>query len=134
MTSVSDDEITVSAYEEALQRRAVKWLDEAHPRMLRHGTLGNKLAGTAAQRKRRGYLNKLAGFKKGWPDLVIVKRGNSRRVGLAVEFKRAGGRQTKEQKDVQQEMEAEGWTYALVHSLQEFQSAVALHMPVVVEP
>lgn len=52
------------------------------------------------------------GQKKGFPDLLIFKGGAT----IAIEVKTKTGRQSKEQKEVQEKLEKQGIRYCIVRS------------------
>ena len=124
LTSATGDE-----YEEALHRRCVKHLDQRYPGTPRQGTIGIKYAGTDQQRKVRGYIAKLAGNTKGWPELLICKRGKRNRAGLAIEFKSRDGKQSAEQRAVQKKLEEEGYTYTIVRTMETFDAELTRQWP-----
>jgi hypothetical protein len=68
--------------------------------------------------KRQGAILKGMGLIAGVSDMVYLKPGG---VPVFVELKTAGGYQSKEQKQWQGKIEAAGYTYHLVRSLEEFQ-------------
>lgn len=61
------------------------------------------------------------GMTKGWPDLEIMYAAQGKH-GLFVEFKTGTGRQSKEQKEVQQMLEDAGYRYEVIRSVPEFKA------------
>jgi hypothetical protein len=70
---------------------------------------------------------KAMGVRSGFPDLILcVARGGYH--GLFVELKTAKGRQTDSQKYFQKALEAQGYKYVVVRSIDEFRRIVTQYM------
>jgi hypothetical protein len=67
------------------------------------------------------------GVRSGFPDLILcVARGKYH--GLFIELKTAKGRQTDNQKYFQKALEAQGYRYVVVRSIDEFRRIVTQYM------
>lgn len=64
----------------------------------------------------QGAMLKEMGMTTGWPDLEICHNGTT----LFIEFKTKTGRQSQAQKDVQAALEAQGFTYIVCRSVEQF--------------
>ena len=98
--------------EDILQAEIVAWYS------MHYGRTADKLlfhVNNKAKNKIEGNRMKAMGVKTGVSDLILVHGGRV----IFVELK-AGSPQSKEQKEFQRQVEAEGQVYVIVRSLEEF--------------
>lgn len=81
-----------------------------------HVPNGSVLAGDKAKRGRQMALLKGDGLIVGFPDLIVM--GTNARIGF-MEVKNEGGKQSDNQKAVQEWMERDGHKYAVVRSIED---------------
>lgn len=120
--------------ENYLQNQCYIWftntygLKHHNPRLLFY-SVANELAGATGVPRNvisRIYSKfKLTGFKKGVADVHLCFPGGKL---VYIEFKTATGRQSAEQKEFQQQVEALGFKYYIVRSLEEFKEIVCSHI------
>lgn len=110
--------------EDSLQKTCVQWFSLAYRpyyRLLHHSPNGGKRNAIEAAKF------KAMGVRAGFPDLILcVARGKYH--GLFIELKTAKGRQTENQKGFQKALEAQGYRYEVVRSLDEFRRIVTQYM------
>ncbi len=110
--------------EDSLQMQCIAWFEFQFPalrRLLHHSPNGGKRNIREAVRFKR------MGVQAGFPDLVLmVARGDFH--ALCVELKTKDGRQSAEQKDMQERLEAQGFRYIIVRSLPEFISLICNYL------
>lgn len=127
--------------EHELQKAVVKYLRHQYPNVIIQACSPDLLGGGKLA-KIRAAIAKALGYTKGFPDLVIYERASkpdaSRHfgsdefcAGLAIEFKTAKGRQSKEQKEVQKKLEAQGWKYEIIRDFDSAKQRIDeyLHWP-----
>lgn len=120
--------------ENYLQNQCYIWFQNTYglkhhnPRLLFY-SVANELAGATGVPRNvisRIYSKfKLTGFKKGVADVHLCFPGGKL---VYIEFKTATGRQSAEQKEFQQQVEALGFKYYIVRSLDEFKEIVCSHI------
>lgn len=112
------------AVEEEVQKQSVAWLRNEYPTVFFHaGMTGAPLRGAAIGWARQ----RAMGASKGYPDLFIY-HATTESHGLAVEFKDKRKSLTHEQKDWLHYLASRLYTTAIVHTVDEFKSAVRKHM------
>jgi hypothetical protein len=100
--------------EDTLQKTCVQWFSLAfrpYHRLLHHSPNGGKRNAIEAAKF------KAMGVRAGFPDL-----------GLFIELKTAKGRQTDNQKYFQKALEAQGYRYEVVRSLNDFRQIISNYM------
>ena len=83
---------------------------------------GGKLPGTQEQRKRTGFLLKMAGAVAGFPDLAVI--ADEGRIGF-IEVKAEGAYQQPAQKECQQRLHELGHRYAVCRSIDDVEETLA---------
>ena len=110
--------------EDSLQKTCVQWFSlmyRPYARLLHHSPNGGKRNAIEAAKF------KAMGVRAGFPDLILcVARGGYH--GLFIELKTAKGRQTENQKYFQKALEAQGYKYEVVRSLDEFRQIITNYM------
>jgi len=102
--------------EERIQQNIIVWWNNNYPEY--RGLLcynNNNSEGSY-----RGYKNKFLGVVKGRSDLTLYFNGTA----AMIELKTSTGKQSKAQKDWQEKIEAQGFEYIIIRSLEEFQKMV----------
>lgn len=100
--------------ESPIHRTILSYLRAAMPDAVIHHSpnelnlRGDKVAKAIAQNKAKGL-----GMRPGWPDLEVFQSGTP----YFFEVKAEGNTQTREQKNVQAELQAQGIRYAVVRSI-----------------
>ena len=107
--------------ESVLHRRCVKRFDQDHPDLPRLGFGGQVFGGRA---RFFGALQKMFGYRKGWPDFFVAARGGRGQPGLFIEFKSLTGKQTVEQIQVAEMLKMQGYAYRVVRTERAFQLAL----------
>lgn len=106
--------------EDDLQEICVKWFDLAHPKLsllLHHSPNGGKRNAREAARFKR------MGVRAGFPDLQLLIP-NQGYAGLFLELKAGKGVQSDNQKEYQSVLEAQGYKYVVIRTLEQFQTEV----------
>lgn len=83
-------------------------------------------------RRQEGARFKQMGVQAGFPDLLLLVASGSKH-GLLIELKSRTGKQSGFQKEYQTLVEAQGYRYEVVRSLQQFMSVVRDYLMVVQE-
>ena len=110
--------------ESRLQMACVKWFRLAYPRK---ASLLNSVPNGGARSAITGAIIKAEGAVRGVADLELnIARGGWH--GLKIEMKTAKGRQSPHQKQWQKDIEAEGYRYIIVRSIDEFIEQVNWYM------
>lgn len=94
-------------FETCLQKQVIKYLELQYKDKLWCGTTA-----FIKLNAKQAMLNKRFGYRKGYPDLLIFEP-SGKYIGLAIEFKSERGRQSKEQKWWQEQLEKRGWMYVV---------------------
>lgn len=106
--------------EDDLQMQCVTWFRLQFPkfaRLLHHSPNGGR------RNAREGARFKKMGVQPGFPDLVLLVASQDCH-GLFIELKSATGRQEDSQKEYQELVEAQGYRYVLVRTLDQFRAAI----------
>lgn len=115
--------------EDSLQMQCVAWFGWQFPslkRLLHHSPNGGR------RDAREGARFKQMGVQAGFPDLLLLVASESKH-GLLIELKSRTGKQSEFQKEYQSLVEAQGYRYEVVRSLQQFMSVVRDYLMVVQE-
>ncbi len=104
--------------EENLQIRCIKYLTYRYSHLLWHHS-PNEAKRTIAQ----AAFEKQCGMRPGWPDLEILDRDKV----IFVEFKTPKGRQSPEQKKVQELLQKLGYFYTIVRTYEDFTALCHAH-------
>ncbi len=104
--------------EENLQIRCIKYLTYRYSHLLWHHS-PNEAKRTITQ----AAFEKKCGMRPGWPDLEILDRGKV----IFVEFKTPKGRQSPEQKKVQELLQKLGYFYGIVRTYEDFTALCRAH-------
>lgn len=105
--------------EQKLQMACVKWFRLQYPDKILFAVNNNSF-GSGISNARMGAINKACGVLAGVSDLILLHKGKS----YFIEMKYASGRQSPNQKAFQREVEAEGFTYKLIRTFDEFMEYV----------
>ena len=106
--------------EDDLQMQCVTWFRLQFPkfaRLLHHSPNGGR------RNAREGARFKKMGVQPGFPDLVLLIASQDCHA-LFIELKSATGRQEDSQKEYQALVEAQGYRYVLVRTLDQFRTAI----------
>lgn len=109
--------------ESKIQQAAVKWFRYQYPKLRK---LLFAVPNGGARDRVTGAILKAEGVVAGVSDLLLlVPRGGYH--GLCIEMKTRTGRQSKSQKEWQQEVEAQGYRYVVCRSEIDFRNAVKVY-------
>ena len=106
--------------EDDLQMQCVRWFRLQFPqlaRLLHHSPNGGR------RDAREGARFKQMGTQAGFPDLILLVAAKGYHA-LFIELKSATGRQEASQKEYQALVEAQGYRYVIVRTLDQFRAAV----------
>ena len=110
--------------ESRLQIACVKWFRLQYPRQ---ANLLNSVPNGGARNVVTGAIIKAEGAVRGVADLELnIAKGGWH--GLKIEMKTAKGRQSAYQKQWQKDIEAQGYRYIIVRSLDEFMAEITWYM------
>lgn len=110
--------------EDDLQMQCVRWFRLQFPqlsRLLHHSPNGGR------RDTREGARFKQMGTQPGFPDLILLVPSKGYHA-LMLELKTRTGRQQDSQKDYQRLIEAQGYRYLIVRSLEQFQLEVNTYL------
>ena len=110
--------------EDDLQMQCVTWFRLQFPkfaRLLHHSPNGGR------RNAREGARFKKMGVQPGFPDLVLLVAANGYHA-LMLELKTRTGRQQDTQKEYQQLVEAQGYKYVVIRSLEHFITEVKRYL------
>lgn len=104
------------AGEDRLQAEAYQWFHNTYPELrgllnYNHNNSRNKIEGAK---------NKAMGLQKGRSDMVLYLKGRA----FMIEWKRPTGLQRKEQKEWQELIEGQGFSYYIVRSVDGFKQII----------
>lgn len=106
--------------EDNLQMACVRWFAFQYPRLthlLHHSPNGGR------RDEREAARFKAMGVRAGFPDLILcVPKGSCG--ALFLELKAPKGRQSEHQREMQRELERQGYKYVIVRSLDEFMANI----------
>jgi hypothetical protein len=108
----------MKANEDRLQADAYRWFHNTYPHLrgllnYNHNNSRNKIEGAK---------NKAMGLQKGRSDMVLYLKGKA----FMIEWKTEKGKQHGKQKEWQQLIEANGFSYYIVRSVEEFKELVTV--------
>lgn len=110
--------------EDDLQMQCVRWFRLQFPqlsRLLHHSPNGGR------RDAREGARFKKMGTQPGFPDLILLVASQDYHA-LLIELKTRTGRQQESQKEYQRLIEAQGYRYLIVRSLEQFQQEVNTYL------
>lgn len=110
--------------EDDLQMQCVRWFRLQFPqlaRLLHHSPNGGR------RDSREGARFKQMGTQPGFPDLILLVPSKGYHA-LMLELKTRTGRQQESQKEYQRLIEAQGYRYLIVRSLEQFQLEVNTYL------
>lgn len=110
--------------EDDLQMQCVRWFRIQFPqlsRLLHHSPNGGR------RDAREGARFKQMGTQAGFPDLILLVAANGYHA-LMLELKTRTGRQQDTQKEYQQLVEAQGYKYVVIRSLEQFITEVKQYL------
>lgn len=110
--------------EDDLQMQCVRWFRLQFPklaRLLHHSPNGGR------RDAREGARFKQMGTQAGFPDLILLVAANGYHA-LMLELKTRTGRQQDTQKEYQQLVEAQGYKYVVIRSLEQFITEVKQYL------
>nr|DAM90102.1 MAG TPA: Nuclease [Bacteriophage sp.] len=110
--------------EDDLQMQCVRWFRLQFPqlsRLLHHSPNGGR------RDAREGARFKKMGTQPGFPDLILLVASQDYHA-LLIELKTRTGRQQDSQKDYQKRVEAQGYKYVVVRSLQQFMAEMKAYL------
>ena len=110
--------------EDDLQMQCVRWFRLQFPqlsRLLHHSPNGGR------RDAREGARFKKMGTQPGFPDLILLVASQDYHA-LLIELKTRTGRQQDSQKDYQKRVEAQGYKYVVVRSLEQFMSEMKAYL------
>jgi len=104
--------------EDRLQAEAYKWFHNTYPQLrgllcYNHNNSRNKIEGAK---------NKAMGLQKGRSDMVLYLKGRA----FMIEWKTEKGKQHGKQKEWQELIEANGFSYYIVRSVNEFKHLITI--------
>ena len=91
------------------QEAVVRWMEANYPRLVFSANISGTRRGTKLQRILNGKEAKRLGYRRGIPDITIYKAVGAYH-GLMIEMKSEVGRESDDQKQVRELLEAEGYS------------------------
>ena len=116
------------ARERKLQKAIVNWMRAEHPKLRCVGSANGAFLGPGAAGAIRWAALESTGCSPGYPDLFVHRRGGNNEIGFAVEVKTDVGVLTRAQKAWRDDLIAEGCSFAVVRSLNEFKEQLAAYL------